>query len=245
MSEIKDKLLGLKSKVPSETVSIPGVGEVEVPTRSKASVEKLTLFGVRQELEVDFLWELVRTAESKATARKRGWNPEAIEEMLVREFVKQDGAVSTPVTGQDVLELQRLMRDNALGVTTGHDPVKLVHLLVRDYDTKISRMIFAEGQAARRIAMTMQDWITKLEGFLTLNDREILQGAGKVSADLAKAHAEQEFDKFRVLDDQRFESDFDQMVKRLPAKKIRTANRFKASCDGPHPWFKTAPSRAT
>jgi hypothetical protein len=122
------------------------VGEVEVPTRSKASVEKLTLFGVRQELEVDFLWELVRTAESKATARKRGWNPEAIEEMLVREFVKQDGAVSTPVTGQDVLELQRLMRDNALGVTTGHDPVKLVHLLVRDYDTKISRMIFAEGQ---------------------------------------------------------------------------------------------------
>lgn len=77
-------------------------------------------------------------------------------------------------------------------------------------------LIFAEGQAARRIAMTMQDWITKLEGFLTLNDREILQGAGKVSADLAKAHAEQEFDKSRVLDDQRFESDFDQMVKQLP-----------------------------
>ncbi len=80
-------------------------------------------------------------------------------------------------------------------------------------------LIFAEGQAARRIAMTMQDWITKLEGFLTLNDREILQGAGKVSADLAKAHAEQEFDKFRVLDDHRFESDFDQMVKQLPAMK--------------------------
>lgn len=122
------------------------VGEVEVPTRAKASVEKLTLFGVRQELEVDFLWELVRTPEAKATSRKRGWNPDAIEEMLVREFVKQDGAVSTPVTGHDVLELQRLMRDNALGVTTGHDPVKLVHLLVRDYDTKITRMIFAEAQ---------------------------------------------------------------------------------------------------
>jgi hypothetical protein len=80
-------------------------------------------------------------------------------------------------------------------------------------------LVFAEGQAARRIAMTMKDWITKLEGFLTLNDREIVQGAGKVSADLAKAHAEQEFERFRVLDDQRFESDFDQMVKRLPAKK--------------------------
>jgi len=79
-------------------------------------------------------------------------------------------------------------------------------------------LIFAEGQATRRIAMTMQDWISKLEGFLTLNDREILQGAGKVSAELAKSHAEQEFDKFRVLDDQRFESDFDRMVKQLPTK---------------------------
>jgi hypothetical protein len=79
-------------------------------------------------------------------------------------------------------------------------------------------LIFAEGQAMRRIAMTMQDWISKLEGFLTLNDREILQGTGKVSADLAKAYAEQEFSKFRILDDQRFESDFDRMVKRLPSK---------------------------
>jgi len=79
-------------------------------------------------------------------------------------------------------------------------------------------LIFAEGQAMRRVAMTMVDWITKLEGFLNLNDREILQGAGKVSAQLAKAHAEHEFDKFRVLDDQHFESDFDRMVKQLPAK---------------------------
>ena len=77
-------------------------------------------------------------------------------------------------------------------------------------------LIFAESQAMRRIAMTMQDWISKLEGFLTLNDREVLQDEGKVSAELAKAHAEQEFGKFRVLDDQRFESDFDQMAKRLP-----------------------------
>lgn len=51
-------------------------------------------------------------------------------------------------------------------------------------------LIFADGQAAQRIAMSMQDWISKLEGFLILNDREILQGAGKVSAQLAKTHAE-------------------------------------------------------
>lgn len=122
------------------------LGDVEVPTRSKASVEKLSLIAVRQEMEIDYLWELVRTEENKAMARKRGWNPDAIEALLVREFVKQEGNVSTPITGHDVLELQRLMRDNALGVTTGHDPVKLVHLFVKDYDAKISRMIFAEMQ---------------------------------------------------------------------------------------------------
>lgn len=79
-------------------------------------------------------------------------------------------------------------------------------------------LVFAEGQAMRRIGMTMQDWINKLEGFLTLNDREILPGAGKVSAELAKSHAEQEFEKFHVLDDMRFESDFDRMVKQMPGK---------------------------
>ena len=80
-------------------------------------------------------------------------------------------------------------------------------------------LVFAEGQAARRIAMNMKDWITKLEGFLTLNDREILRGAGQVSADLAKSHAETEFSKFRVIDDARIESDFDRMVKSLPAPR--------------------------
>lgn len=80
-------------------------------------------------------------------------------------------------------------------------------------------LVFAEGQAVRRVAMTMQDWISKLEGFLTLNDREILQGAGSVSAQLAKTHAEGEVSKFRVLDDARFESDFDKMVNALPTPK--------------------------
>lgn len=80
-------------------------------------------------------------------------------------------------------------------------------------------LVFAEGQAARRVAMTMQDWIAKLEGFLTLNDREILQGAGSVSAQLAKTHAEGEFSKYRVLDDARFESDFDKMMNALPSPK--------------------------
>jgi hypothetical protein len=57
-------------------------------------------------------------------------------------------------------------------------------------------LVFAEGQAMRRIPMTMSDWIKKLDGFLTLNDREILSHAGKISHDLAKQFAEQEYELF-------------------------------------------------
>jgi hypothetical protein len=84
-------------------------------------------------------------------------------------------------------------------------------------------LVFAEGQAARRVAMTMQAWVDKLEGFLTLNDREILQSAWQVSAELAKQHAEGEYAKYRVLEDARFESDFDRMVRSLPAPKDQKA----------------------
>lgn len=77
-------------------------------------------------------------------------------------------------------------------------------------------LIFAQSQAERRIPMTMLDWITKLEGFLRLNDRDVLPNAGKVTGELARAHAEQEFIEFRRHEDRLLESDFDQTVKRLP-----------------------------
>lgn len=77
-------------------------------------------------------------------------------------------------------------------------------------------LIFAESQAERRIPMRMSDWIAKLEGYLTLNDREILRGAGRVSAELARAHAERELVEFRRVEDRNLESDFDRAVKKLP-----------------------------
>jgi len=74
----------------------------------------------------------------------------------------------------------------------------------------------AEMQAMRKIPMTMEDWEKRLTGFLQLWDREILQDAGKVSAELAKAHAESEFEKYRIVQDRLFESDFDRMLKQIP-----------------------------
>lgn len=59
-------------------------------------------------------------------------------------------------------------------------------------------LIFAQGQAKRRIAMTMQDWISKLDAFLTINDRDILNHAGRISHELAKQQAEAEYDKFQA-----------------------------------------------
>ncbi|MCL2823920.1 MAG: virulence RhuM family protein [Polyangiaceae bacterium] len=70
----------------------------------------------------------------------------------------------------------------------------------------------AEMQAMRRIPMTMADWEKKLCGFLMLWDREILQDAGKVTAAIAKSHAESEFERFRVVQDRVYESDFDRVV---------------------------------
>lgn len=77
----------------------------------------------------------------------------------------------------------------------------------------------AELQAMRKIPMTMEDWEKRLGGFLKLWDREILQDAGKVSAEIAKAHAESEFEKYRITQDRLFESDFDKLLKQIENKE--------------------------
>jgi hypothetical protein len=79
----------------------------------------------------------------------------------------------------------------------------------------------AELQAMRRIPMTMEDWEDRLSGFLKLWDREILQDAGKVTAELAKAHAESEFEKYRIVQDRLFESDFDRVIKQIVVRSTQ------------------------
>ncbi|MFZ5573030.1 MAG: virulence RhuM family protein [Thermodesulfobacteriota bacterium] len=73
----------------------------------------------------------------------------------------------------------------------------------------------AEDRALRRIPMTMEDWEIRLNRFIEATDRKILQDAGKVTAEIAKAHAESEFEKYRIIQDRRFESDFDRMIKQI------------------------------
>ena len=74
---------------------------------------------------------------------------------------------------------------------------------------------YAEDQAERTIPMTMEDWADKLNAFLRFNEREILDHPGKVTQEIAKAFAESEYEKYRVVQDRLFESDFDRHIKKL------------------------------
>jgi hypothetical protein len=83
-------------------------------------------------------------------------------------------------------------------------------------------LVFASGQAMRRIPMKMADWISKLDSFMTINDRDILTHAGRISHELALAHAEQQYDAFhqrRLRAAASEPDDFDRAVKSLPKAK--------------------------
>ena len=87
-----------------------------------------------------------------------------------------------------------------------HDELQVLARIVNAY------LDFAEMQAMRQIPMTMADWETRLNGFLTLWDREVLQDAGRITAELAKAKAETEFEKYRIVQDRLHQSDFDHFM---------------------------------
>jgi len=70
----------------------------------------------------------------------------------------------------------------------------------------------AESRAKRKIPMTMEDWAKRLDIFLSADEREVLRDAGRITAKIAKAHAESEFEKYRVIQDKLFQSDFDRFV---------------------------------
>lgn len=93
------------------------------------------------------------------------------------------------------------------------DEIKALERVVTMY------LDFAELQAERQTPMKMKDWIDKLDGFLQFNDYEVLQDAGKITAAVAKKLAEEEYEKFAPIQDKKYVSDFDRVVKDLKNKK--------------------------
>ncbi len=148
------------------------------------------------------------------------------------------------ITGQTAAEIIHTRADSTkpnMGLTTWRGPK------VRKDDVAIAKnyldeaelaalnnlveqyLIFAEGQALRRVPMHMHDWITKLHGFLTINDRDILTHAGRISHDMAKERAETEYERFnqqRIAQADSAGGDFDRVVKNLsPAKRKKRGGK--------------------
>lgn len=115
-----------------------------------------------------------------------------------------DGSPTKKIHKYDVVIAKNYLTDDELGQ---------LQRLVSAY------LDMAEMQAMRKIPMTMEDWEKRLSGFLTLWDRDVLKDAGKVTTEIAKAHAESEFEKFRIVQDRLYESDFDREVKKLLQNK--------------------------
>ena len=105
-------------------------------------------------------------------------------------------------------KIQKFDVSVAKNYLTEHELAQLSRLVAAYLDV-------AEDMALRKMPMTMQDWETRLNRFIEATDREILQDAGKVTAEIAKAHAESEFEKYRIVQDRLFESDFDRLLQQV------------------------------
>lgn len=100
------------------------------------------------------------------------------------------------------------------------DTMVAKNYLYQDEIKELERIVsmyldYAENQASRRIAMKMQDWVKKLDAFLQFNEYNVLNNAGKISHEIAIETAKNEYKKFRKVQDQTFESDFDTAVKKI------------------------------
>ena len=89
---------------------------------------------------------------------------------------------------------------------------------------QLNRMVtsyldFAEDMAGRKIPLTMADWEERLNTFIEMFEYGLLKDAGKVSAEIAKLHAETEFEKYRIIQDKLFMSDFDRFILELESKQ--------------------------
>ena len=111
-------------------------------------------------------------------------------------------------------------KDAPRGKIQKFDVVVAKNYLTESEVAQLQRLVsayldLAEDMALRQIPMTMQDWELRLNRFIEATDRAVLQDAGKVSAEIARAHAESEFEKYRIVQDRLFESDFDRILRQI------------------------------
>ena len=195
----------------------------------------------------DYFEELMRRIQDIRTSERRFYQKitdiyatsldyDPTQEISLLFFKTVQNKVHWAITGQTAAEIVHERVDATkpnMGLTNWRGPV------IRKQDVSIAKnylsepelralnnlveqyLLFAEGQAMRRIPMYMADWITKLDAFLTLNERDILTHSGIISHEMAQAKAEKEYDRFRALTataPRPVDSDFDRAIKELPKK---------------------------
>lgn len=195
----------------------------------------------------DYFEELVRRIQDIRTSEKRFYRKitdiyatsvdyDPTIDISIRFFTTVQNKLHWAITGQTAAEIIKTRADSSkpnMGLTNwrGTVPRKQDVSIAKNYlnEPELTALnnlveqylIFAEGQAMRRIPMTMSDWVKKLDGFLTLNDREILSHAGKISHDLAKQFSEQEYDAFhqkQIEASAESDSDFEKKIKEIKDK---------------------------
>jgi hypothetical protein len=140
------------------------------------------------------------------------------------EIIHERADASKPLMGLKTARPGGIVRKEDVSVAKNYLTEEELHALNRIVNAYIE---FAELQALNRRAMTMRDWIAKLDDFLKLSERDLLTHAGRISAESARAKAEMEYDRYRVLTDslpRPVDADFERVVKKLQAaKKIQSA----------------------
>lgn len=155
-------------------------------------------------------------------------------------FAKVQNKLHYAIHGHTAAELIRKRADSSkphMGLTSWAsapegkilktDVAVAKNYLTKDELDSLGRIVnayleLAEDRARRKIPMSMEDWSKRLDAFLEFDEREVLQNSGKISAKLAQTHAESEFEKYRIVQDRLFESDFDKAVKKLASGESNT-----------------------
>lgn len=159
----------------------------------------------------------------KTVQNKLHW---AITGMTAAEIIHQRADADKPNMGLTNWRGEKV-RKTDVAVAKNYlnaDELSALNNLVEQY------LVFAEGQAIRRIPMYMKAWVQKLHGFLSLNERDILHHAGAISHEMAKEFAEKEYDKFnqkRIAWSDTQASDFDKTIKQIPARQKKRPHRKK------------------
>jgi len=198
----------------------------------------------------DYFEELLRRIQDIRTSEKRFYQKitdiyatsidyDPTTEISIQFFKTVQNKMHWAITGRTAAEIihERADSDKAnMGLTNwrGTNVRKQDVAIAKNYMTEAELMalnnlveqylIFAEGQAMRRIPMYMTDWIKKLNAFLTLNERDILTHAGKISHKIAKELADAEYEKFnqkRIAQKDEMEGDFEKAIKKLSDGKQR------------------------